>query len=143
MKMKKVTSVLLTVCMVMAMLCGGAFAAEPDVITDSTPRPRAVVYNNTISSTDSSFTTDRFSCVSGNGDSLRFWFRNDGAGECVVRLYKVGFFGSSVVKTITVAAGAAVYDVYSNPGGSTFYMTVTCTTGGAISGQLRANQLNT
>ena len=142
MKTKRTMSLLLAVCMVMSMLCGGAFAAEPDVITDSTPRPRAVVYNNTISTTDSSFTTDRFTCTKGNGNSLRFWFRNDGAGECVVRLYKVGFFGSSEVKKITVAAGGNAYDVYSNPGGATFYMTVTCTTGGAISGQLRANQLN-
>ena len=143
MKTKRTMSLLLAVCMVMSMLCGGAFAAEPDVIIDSTPRPRAVVYNNIISTTDSSFSTDRFTCTNGNGNSLRFWFRNDGEGECVIRLYKVGLFGSSEVKKITVTAGGApVYEVYSNPGGATFYMTVTCVTGGAISGQLRAAQLD-
>ena len=103
----------------------------------------AMVYDNTISATDSSFTTDRFTCAKDGGNALRFWFRNDGAGECVIRLYKVGLFGSSKVKKITAAAGGApVYEVYSNPGGATFYMTITCTTGGAISGQLRANQLD-
>ena len=46
------------------------------------------------------------------------------------------------MKKITVAAGGNAYEVYSNPGGATFYMTVTCVTGGAISGQLRAAQLD-
>ena len=140
MKNKGIWGVLTAACAVAVLLCG-VLAAEPDVIIDSTPRPRAVVYDNTISATDSSFTTDRFTCAKDGGNSLRFWFRNDGEGECVIRLYKVGLFGSSEVKKITVTAGGApVYEVYSNPGGATFYMTVTCVTGGAISGQLRAAQ---
>ncbi len=103
----------------------------------------AMVYDNTISATDGSFTTERFTCAKDGGNSLRFWYRNDSEGECVIRLYRVGLFGSSEVKKITVAAGGApVYEVYSNPGGATFYMTITCITGGAISGQLRANQLD-
>ncbi len=142
MKTKRTMSLLLAVCMVMSMLCGGAFAAEPDVITDSTPRPRAVVYNNTISATDSSFTTDRFTCTKDGGNSLRFWFRNDGEGECVIRLFQTGRFGPTELEKITVAPGAAASGVYGDPGGRTFYLRITCTTGGAISGQLRAAQLD-
>lgn len=114
MKKKGFWGLLAAVCAVTVLLCG-VLAAEPDVITDLTPRPRAVVYDNTISATDSSFTTDRFTCTDGNGNSLRFQFRNDGAGECVIRLYQTGRFGLTELEKITVAPGAAASGVYGGP----------------------------
>ena len=141
MKKKGFWGLLAAVCAVVVLLCG-VLAAEPDVITDLTPRPRAVVYDNTISATDSSFTTDRFTCTDGNGNSLRFRFRNDGEGECIIRLYQTGRFGPTELEKITVAPGAAASGVYGDPGGKTFYLTITCVTGGEINGQLRACQQN-
>lgn len=141
MKKKGIWGLLAAACAAAVLLCG-VLAAEPDVITNLTPRPRAVVYDNTISATDSSFTTDRFTCTDGNGNALRFWFRNDGEGECVIRLYQTGPFGPAELEKITVAPGAAASGVYSDPGGKTFYLKITCTTGGEINGHIRACQQN-
>lgn len=105
--------------------------------------PLAVVYNNTISTTEPQFKSTYFACVSGNGNSLRYWFNNTGSSPCTVQLFKKTILGGAATgSSFTVAAGNNAYAVYRNPGSSTYYLVVTSTTGAGISGTLRANQLD-
>lgn len=89
------------------------------------------------------YTSEKFTCVSGSGNSLRYWLKNDSNATCDVQLYKKGLiFYSKAGDPLTVEAGSSDYAVYSDPGSSTFYLRVTSTTGDTVKGTLRANQLD-
>jgi len=107
-------------------------------------QPLAVVYeDDDIRTSQGTYQTQPFTCVSGNGNSLRYWFKNNSGAACTVQLYKKTILGLAYTQPpFTVAAGSNKYQVYQNPGNTTFVIRVTHATGGTIIGELRANQLN-
>lgn len=107
-------------------------------------QPLAVVYeDDDIRTSQGTYQTQPFTCVSGNGNSLRYWFKNNSGAACTVQLYKKTILGLAYTQPpFTVAAGSNKYQAYQNPGNTTFVIRVTHATGGTIIGELRANQLN-
>ena len=145
--MKKILCMMLSLLMILstASFAGAAnvsdaesFVLPPDI------DPLGVVYHNANISSDAVFETQAFACVSGNGNSLRFWFNNKGSSACTVQLFKKTILGLAYTRApFTVDAGDNKYDVYSNPGSSTFVLRVTATQDGAtVKGELKANQLD-
>ncbi len=115
----------------------GTFSLPPAL------EPLALVYINNNVSSDAVFETPYFSCVSGNGNSLRYWFQNNGSSTCTVQLYAKSVLGLLYTQPpFTVAAGGQKSQVFPNPGSTTFKIKVTANDGGTVIGKLRANQLN-
>lgn len=146
--MKKVFCILLSLLMVLSassMACA-ATAPEPETDTFALPpviEPLGLVYVNDNVSSSAVFETQYFTCTSGNGNSLRYWFQNDGSSKCTVQLYKKTILGLAYTQSpFTVAAGGQKSQVFSNPGSTTFKIRVTADDGGVVTGKLRANQLN-
>lgn len=139
--MKKTIALTLSLIMLLS-LSISAFAAQCDIPDES----RGVLYDNTISQTNPHFMSPGFATVNGNGNSLRYWFKNNSNYySCTVQLYKKTILGKAAVgSSFTVAAGDDDSRVLSNPGSKTYYLEVTSTggIGSGIYGVLRANQLN-
>lgn len=145
--MKKVVWLLslFLVLSVSSMACA-ANAPEPtpnSLALSPVTEPLDLAYGNDNVSSSAVFETQYFSCVSGNGNSLRYWFQNDGSSSCTVQLYKKTILGLAYTQEpFTVAPGGQKSQVLKNPGNTTFKIRVTATDGGLVKGQLRANQLN-
>lgn len=146
--MKKVFCILLSLLMVLSASSMACAAITPEPASDSFALPPVIeplglVYVNDNVSSSAVFETQPFSCVSGNGNSLRYWFQNDGSSKCTVQLYKKTILGLAYTQApFTVAAGGQKSQVLSNPGSTTFKIRVTADDGGVVTGKLRANQLN-
>lgn len=148
--MKKVCAMFLSLLMLLSVSSVACAANVPEAETDTSTftlppavEPLALVYVNDNLSSSAVFETQYFSCVSGNGNSLRYWFQNTGSSSCTVQLYKKTALGDAYTQApFTVAAGKQKSQVFSNPGSKTFKIKVTATDGGVISGKLRANQLD-
>jgi hypothetical protein len=99
-----------------------------------------VVYENTVTQTESTFDSAYFTCTGGN--TLQIWFDNTGASPCTVTLYKKTAAGNGDTEvSFNVDAGSSGSDVYRDPGGTTFMVRVVAEDGSGVSGTLRASQL--
>jgi len=146
--MKKVFCILLSLLMVLSassMACA-ATAPEPETDTFALPpviEPLGMVYINNNVSSDAVFETQYFTCTSGNGNSLRYWFQNEGSTRCTVQLFKKTILGLAYTQApFTVAAGGQQSQVFNNPGNTTFKIKITADDGAVVKGMLRANQLD-
>ena len=148
MKMSKKLLAVLSAGAIMTSMAVPAFAATeeaPITILSSNEisrsvAPRAVVYDQTFSVSDSVYESSAFSCPSGNGTTLRIFFRNDSNSSCKVILKRHQNGTLTNAGTMTVKAGENRYFTYGDPSGKTFEIWVQSSDGGAVAGQLRANQ---
>lgn len=63
-------------------------------------QPLAVVYeDDDIRTSQGTYQTQPFTCVSGNGNSLRYWFKNNSGAACTVQLYKKTILGLGIHPT--------------------------------------------
>lgn len=145
--MKKLLCALLSLSMLFA-LGTMAVAAGDEAITEASisfVTPRGVLYDQNIS-VSGEFVSNNFTTgnTSQDGNSIRYWFKNEGTENCKVELYKKGTFGSSLVSSMTVSPSASggKYTVYKASSRTTYYLKVTSTYGGAVKGHLRANQID-
>lgn len=148
--MKKVCAMFLSLLMLLSVSSVACAANVPEAETDTSTftlppavEPLALVYVNDNLSSSAVFETQYFSCVSGNGNSLRYWFQNTGSSSCTVQLYEKTYLGlTEVQEAFPVAAGEENEQVFPDPGGRTFQIRVTATDGGVVAGALRAEQLD-
>lgn len=141
--MKKLicTLLALTMCLGITSVALAADVNEPEITTMGYPiAPYLEEYDQYIN-VSGEFVTGVFHTESTNGNSLRYWFKNDGKENCTVRLYKKGVFSDSMVSSMTVSPSdpGGKSAVYKNPGNGRYYMKVSAQYGGAIKGHLRAN----
>ena len=91
-----------------------------------------------------SFTTDKISAVSGEGENIRVWFQNEGSQSVNVKLVKYELFGLSekTVLSFTVGSGKNVYKEYfdDNADKGTYRVKLTSSSGSKIKGYLRVRQ---
>lgn len=141
--MKKLicTLLALTMCLGITSMALAADVNEPEITTMGYPIAPCLEEYDQYINVSGEFVTGIFRTKSTNGNSLRYWFKNDGKENCTVRLYKKGTFGDSMVSSMTVSPSdpGGKSAVYKNPGNGRYYMKVSAQYGGAIKGHLRAN----
>lgn len=141
MSMKKLLCAFLSTAMLLSVgvvaCAGNTSDSEPEIT------PYAVVYEETVYASNGHYVSTPFTCTEGAGNSLRYWFQNNGSSNCTVNLYKRGFFKDTLVSSMTVSPNdpGGKTGVIRNPHDSTFYFKLQSSTGGVVRGLLKANQL--
>lgn len=89
----------------------------------------------------SHFTSTRFYCTKGNGNTIYYQYTNLGEEPCAVRLFEMGLFQTRAVgETLTAGPGETVSGTYTDPSWYGYYIDLTAVQGGAIYGTLSAHQ---
>lgn len=135
---------LLCTCLSVLMLLSVGISAYAEDASDSETMPIAVEYDQNIAGIEAQFVSSTFTCVKGNGNSLRYWFDNTAYSNCTVELYRKGILWDTKVSSMVVSPNdpGGKSNVLKNPGNDTYYFVLYSADGGLIQGHLRANQLN-
>ena len=116
-----------------------AFANEGEI--DSVG-PQALLYENTtVGASDGHFVSSEFGTPSSNSNDINVYFDNKGTSSVTVTLEKKGLFGWSKVDSFNAAAGTNPFKRMTGASKTTYRIKVDSSTGAAIKGHLRANQL--
>lgn len=152
---------LLAILMALGMMCSTAVCAYAANTTDTANVPTTEATDDdvlvlwpdimplgdlmddpNISTSNSSFTTNAFKTVSGYGNIVRVWYRNDASVGVTVYLQK---YNSSKKKYedvmhFSVAKGASKWKEYTNKSTGTYRIQIYADSGKTIKGYLRAVQ---
>ncbi len=147
--MKLFLSLALAVALTMS-LSASTFAFEtppvdPPEVTDSQDciMPRASLFEDSIYSTNGTWTSPEFAAASSNGNYIRYWFQNNTNEDVRVYFYRTDKSTSEYASMMIVSANDQNYAIYHNStaGSGTYKIVVEAyTSGNIISGDVAAAQ---
>lgn len=86
------------------------------------------------------YTTTTFATPSNNSKNINVNFRNTGAANATVTLYRKGLFSDTPVDSLTVASGKELYKTMPGASSTTYYVKIVGYNGATVKGELRVNQ---